>query len=121
MTDARSRILQRVRSALRDVPKSEASAGMALTRDYRTASDQPQAELVELFARGVAEYKATVRQVAAAELPDGHRRRIARRAGCATWPPLPTCRASGCLMGLSYGSTMGLATRSSTPPTACST
>ena len=78
MTDARSRILQRVRSALRDVPKSEALAEMALTRDYRTTSDLPQAELVELFARRVAEYKATVRQVAAAELPD------AIAAACAT-------------------------------------
>ena len=69
MSTARNEILGRVRSALHDVPQQETPADVTVQRRYRMAADTPHAELVEQFAERVAEYKATVRQIAPDELP----------------------------------------------------
>ncbi len=69
MSSARDEMLGRVRSALRDVPQQETTADVTVQRHYRIATDTPHDKLVEQFAERVAEYKATVQQVSADELP----------------------------------------------------
>jgi L-lactate dehydrogenase complex protein LldG len=69
MSDARSALLQRIRSALHDVPPDERPDDVVVAEGYRTASASPQHELVAQFAERVAEYKAQVRRVQAHELP----------------------------------------------------
>lgn len=68
MTSARDELLRTVRGALRDVPAGEGPQAVPVTRDYRTRDEAPAAELIHRFAERVAEYKASVRVVAAAEL-----------------------------------------------------
>jgi L-lactate dehydrogenase complex protein LldG len=58
MLDARDEILGRIRAALADVPRSERSADVPVTRDYRRADDRPHDELVTLFAQRVGDYRA---------------------------------------------------------------
>jgi L-lactate dehydrogenase complex protein LldG len=70
MSDARAAILARVRAALDDVPAGESVDDVAVTRDYRRVGELPAAEVVELFAENCADYRASVRQVSAAELPN---------------------------------------------------
>lgn len=63
---ARDEILGRVRAALADVP-SGSPQDEPVVRDYRrTHHDEA---IVDLFAERVEDYRATVRRVAAAELP----------------------------------------------------
>ncbi|MBK9711994.1 MAG: LUD domain-containing protein [Kouleothrix sp.] len=69
MTAARNEILRRIRDALRDVPASERPGDVPVAREYRSAGAEPREALVERFAERVAEYKARVRRVTAAELP----------------------------------------------------
>jgi L-lactate dehydrogenase complex protein LldG len=69
MSTARNEVLRRIRSALRDVPAAEQPAEVPVARDYRHAGAPSGPDLVARFAERVAEYKATVRRVAAAELP----------------------------------------------------
>lgn len=69
MSAARSDILGRIRTALRDVPTGETPDDVAVERGYRTRADAPHADLIEQFAERVAEYKATVRPVTASKLP----------------------------------------------------
>lgn len=66
---ARDEMLQRVRAALRDVPQREQPADVAVSRAYRATDDASREQLIEQFIERVAEYKATVRCVAAAALP----------------------------------------------------
>jgi L-lactate dehydrogenase complex protein LldG len=69
MSAAREEILHRVRMALRDVPAGEDPTAIVVEHGYRRADATPHHQLVEQFAERVAEYKAIVRRVAAAELP----------------------------------------------------
>ena len=69
MTTARDDILRRIRTALRDVPAAEQPAEVPVARSYRRAGAPLDSDLVARFAQRVAEYKATVRRVAAGELP----------------------------------------------------
>jgi L-lactate dehydrogenase complex protein LldG len=62
MTDARSEILDRIRSAYPDPP-----ASVAVPREYARAGP-PGEDVVALFAERVADYRATVHRVAAADL-----------------------------------------------------
>jgi L-lactate dehydrogenase complex protein LldF len=62
--DARTAILTRIRSALADRP-----AAVEVPRGYRRRSEQPCAEIVDLFAERVGEYRASVYRAAAGELP----------------------------------------------------
>lgn len=69
MSDARSEILGRIRTALRDVPTQETPAAVAVERGYRTRDDAPHEEIIAQFVERVREYKATVHIVAAPDLP----------------------------------------------------
>ena len=70
MSMARTEILRRIGRSLRDVPAGEAPAAVPVARDYRHTETAAPEELVAWFAERVAEYKAAVRQVAPADLPD---------------------------------------------------
>jgi L-lactate dehydrogenase complex protein LldG len=59
---AREDVLDRIRSALRDVPREETSEGFPVPRDYRRHREHPEGD-VERFSERVADYKATVEQV----------------------------------------------------------
>lgn len=67
-TDARSTILSKIR-ALSDVPASEQPDDVKVPRAYLTTDPDPAESRLERFCERVAEYKATVRQVSAADLP----------------------------------------------------
>ena len=69
MTSARNDMLQRVRTALRDVPSRETPTDVAVERRYRTDSDMPHDQIIEQFVERVREYNATVRVVAMQALP----------------------------------------------------
>src|SRR5215211_3089342 len=79
MNTARAEILRRIRSALRDVPAAEQPAEVPVVRDYRQAGAPNGPDLVARFAERVAEYKATVHRVTAAELPGAIAQSCARR------------------------------------------
>ena len=70
MGDAREEILGRVRAALTDVPASERAGDVPVARDYRRADNRAREELVTLFAERIGDYRARVRRVATAGLPD---------------------------------------------------
>jgi L-lactate dehydrogenase complex protein LldF len=61
---ARDTILTAIRTALADRP-----APVEVPRDYRRTTERSRDEIVALFAERVGEYRATVRVVAAVELP----------------------------------------------------
>jgi L-lactate dehydrogenase complex protein LldG len=67
VSGAREEILGRIRTALRDVPRSEAAADVPVPRDYRHADDRPMPELVELLCDRLRDYGAEVRRVPAAD------------------------------------------------------
>ncbi len=69
MSDTRSEILKRVRTALHSVPQQEQPADVAIERGYRTASDATQEQWIAQFVERVREYKATVRIVTREGLP----------------------------------------------------
>ncbi|HEY3003977.1 MAG TPA: lactate utilization protein C [Kribbellaceae bacterium] len=64
--NARDEILGRIRAALADVPPGSPD-DEPVPRDYRRAHHD--AGVVDLFAERVADYRATVRRVAATDLP----------------------------------------------------
>ncbi len=68
MTAAREEVLGRIRAALQDVPTGERVQDVPVPRDYRRSLDLFAAEIVDLFAERVADYKAVVRRVRAADL-----------------------------------------------------
>jgi L-lactate dehydrogenase complex protein LldG len=70
MADARAEILGRIRAALADVPASERPGDVPVARTYRRRDDRPHDELVALFERRVGDYRARVRRVSAAGLPE---------------------------------------------------
>jgi len=69
MSAAREEMLQRIRNALRDVPRGEWAELAPLERHYRRQEDTSNADGVDRFAERVAEYRATVHRVATAQLP----------------------------------------------------
>ena len=58
--DARTAILDRIRSALADVPPDEDASTTSIARNYRPAATFGQAALIEDFVGRVAGYKVTV-------------------------------------------------------------
>jgi len=62
--DARTTILGRIRSALRDNPAVE------VPRDYRRSSDRSRDEIVDLFAERLGEYRASVHRSNGDEVGD---------------------------------------------------
>jgi len=66
MNKARDEVLQRIRTALRDVPVDETPA--VVERGYQQTSTATQPELIAQFAKRVAEYKVRVQQVTPDEL-----------------------------------------------------
>ncbi|PWT71951.1 MAG: lactate utilization protein C [Chloroflexi bacterium] len=66
MSNARDRILERVRAALRTAPPD---AGPVVPRDYRQQSDVDQADIQAEFIAKVRDYQALVEEVAEADLP----------------------------------------------------
>jgi L-lactate dehydrogenase complex protein LldG len=68
MTAAREEILRRVRSALRDVTAGD-QADAPAPGVYRKRSEESREDIVARFAERVSEYRATVHQVAAGDLP----------------------------------------------------
>lgn len=58
MTDTRTRILERVRRALIDVPADERPEDVSVPRAYRRAGRSDNADLVDLFAERAADYRA---------------------------------------------------------------
>jgi L-lactate dehydrogenase complex protein LldG len=64
MPGAREEVMGRLRAALSDVPPEEAPADVAVTRDYDRGLDSPVDERLDMFAKRVAEYRATVHRVA---------------------------------------------------------
>jgi len=68
VSTARDEVLGRIRAALGDVPAGERAPDVPVPRGYRHSLDLPVAEIVDLFAERVADYKAVVRRVQAADL-----------------------------------------------------
>ena len=66
---AREAILQRIRTALRDVPSDEQLQDVTVTREYRRSGTDPHEEVVERFVERVTEYKVTVQRVEESSLP----------------------------------------------------
>jgi L-lactate dehydrogenase complex protein LldG len=79
MSIARNEILRRIRSALRDVPAAEQPAEVPVARDYRHAGAPTGPDVIARFAERVAEYKAIVSRVTAAELPGAIAQSCVRR------------------------------------------
>ena len=70
MTTARDEILRRIGSALSDRPAGERPEDVPVAREYRRAGTAARDELVERFVDRLVDYKAKVRRVAEAELPE---------------------------------------------------
>jgi L-lactate dehydrogenase complex protein LldG len=66
---AREVILQRIRSALCDVPASEKPESVVIDRSYRKTDSMPEDQRIALFIERVREYKAVVRTVTSGDLP----------------------------------------------------
>jgi L-lactate dehydrogenase complex protein LldG len=69
MSAGREVMLQRIRSALGDVPAAELPDEVPVPRSYLTADLAPKAERISLFIDRVREYKANVRTVVPGDLP----------------------------------------------------
>ncbi|MFL6051963.1 MAG: lactate utilization protein C [Actinoallomurus sp.] len=84
---SRDRILARVRSALADVPRTEAPEDVEVPRAYDRTRSGP--DVVELLADRLVDYKAVVHQVTdiAAAVADALRRREARRVAAPAGVP----------------------------------
>jgi L-lactate dehydrogenase complex protein LldG len=76
---AREEVLRSVRAALGDVPPGETAAQVPVPRDYLTTDPAPHSEQVEGFVHRLAEYKAAIERVPAAEVPAAVARRLAAR------------------------------------------
>jgi L-lactate dehydrogenase complex protein LldG len=79
VADARTEILARIRAALVDVPASERAGEVPVARKYRRRDERPHDELVALFEQRVGDYRARVRRVPAAGLPDAITRACAEQ------------------------------------------
>jgi L-lactate dehydrogenase complex protein LldG len=79
MATAKETILWRVRRATRDVPEGERPEDVTVERGYRKQDTAAREEIVERFAKSVAEYEATVRRVTSDELSGAIEVALARR------------------------------------------
>ena len=79
MATAKETILWRVRRATRDVPEGERPEDVTVERAYRKQDTAAREEIVERFAKSVAEYEATVRRVTSDELSGAIEVALARR------------------------------------------
>ncbi|MGA2926724.1 MAG: lactate utilization protein C [Solirubrobacteraceae bacterium] len=68
MSDARSEILGRVRSALADVPPEERADDVPVARDYRRRDEARRSEVLERFEDRVRDYRAGVDRCAPEEV-----------------------------------------------------
>lgn len=69
MIPAKVEILNRIRTALRDVPPSETPDDAPVVREYLRENITECNDLIDRFADRVAEYRAVVCRVSASELP----------------------------------------------------
>jgi len=69
-SSSRDRILGRIRHALRDVSPGETPGDVPIAREYRLDDPGPHEQVIEQFLEKVAEYRAIVHHVAAADLPE---------------------------------------------------
>jgi L-lactate dehydrogenase complex protein LldG len=79
MATAKETILWRVRRATRDLPEGEHPEDVTVERGYRKQDTAAREEIVERFAKSVAEYEATVRRVTSDELSGAIEVALARR------------------------------------------
>lgn len=70
LNSAKQEILQRIQTALRDVPPAETPDDVPVKRDYRHDDKFQHDGLIDRFAERVAEYRAVVRRVSSSELPE---------------------------------------------------
>jgi L-lactate dehydrogenase complex protein LldG len=76
--NTRQTVLDRIRAALADVPADETPQDVAVHRDYRRT--HAGSDTVALFAERVADYRARVLRVSAAEAPDAIAALLVERA-----------------------------------------
>jgi L-lactate dehydrogenase complex protein LldG len=77
---ARDQVLGRIRRALADVPGAEGPDGVPVRRDYlRVHGDRTAEQTADLLAENLADYRAIVHRVDAAELPGWIAVLLARR------------------------------------------
>jgi L-lactate dehydrogenase complex protein LldG len=79
MATAKETILWRVRRATRDLPEGEHPEDVTVERGYRKQDTAAREEIVERFAKSVAEYEATARRVTSDELSGAIEVALARR------------------------------------------
>jgi L-lactate dehydrogenase complex protein LldG len=79
MATAKETILWRVRRATRDIPEGERPEDVTVERGYRKQDTAAREEIVERFAKSVAEYEATARRVTSDELSGAIEVALARR------------------------------------------
>jgi L-lactate dehydrogenase complex protein LldG len=86
MSSARDEILARIRAATATSAASTtgtaAAAPVPPSREYRRTDERPHAEVVALFCARVADYKADVQRVSAAQLQHAIGEAAARRGAC---------------------------------------
>lgn len=70
MSEAKDKILTRIRRALAEVPDTEKPEDVKVERRYRQKGDHTPDKIVRLFAERVGEYKATVNRVKENELKE---------------------------------------------------
>jgi L-lactate dehydrogenase complex protein LldG len=68
VSDARTEILARVRSALRDVPDEERAGDVPVARDYLRTGRRAGPELLDLLEERLRDYRATVHRTGATEV-----------------------------------------------------
>lgn len=79
MATAKETILWRIRRATRDVPEDERPEDVPVERGYRK-EQADHAEIVEVFAERVAEYRATVHRVKEDDLPSAIEKALSDRS-----------------------------------------
>ncbi|MFZ0040028.1 MAG: LUD domain-containing protein [Solirubrobacteraceae bacterium] len=79
MSGAREEILERIRSALADVPAGEHPDDVPVARDYRRNGEATSQQRIELLAERVRDYHAEVRRVGSEEVA------AAVSEACAAW------------------------------------
>jgi L-lactate dehydrogenase complex protein LldG len=76
MSQSKTLILEKIRSALQDVPESETSTDVRVVRDYLTIDPSTHEQRIDRFVERVAEYRAKVHRIHRNELS------IAIRSAC---------------------------------------
>ena len=79
MSTAKDAVLDRIRFALRDIPRAELPEAVAVARDYIKVEAAGRSAILDRFHERVADYKAVVRRVSAGELPGAIVEACARR------------------------------------------